>query len=130
MSSTDFEAYDDDAVAGSRTVGVRTAGADVAFLQRFIGRLKDDGYFGQATLNRVRWYQRTHGLASDGVVGNGTWKSILGVLPVAATPIAPKQPIIVTTNLGGDLAITAAKMSVPVGTQIVAKTKTQGKTEL
>lgn len=35
-----------------------------------------DGIFGPATQNAVREYQRTRGLAVDGIVGCNTWRSL------------------------------------------------------
>lgn len=35
-----------------------------------------DGIFGAATQNAVREYQRTRGLAVDGIVGCNTWRSL------------------------------------------------------
>ena len=35
-----------------------------------------DGIFGSATQNAVREYQRTRGLAVDGIVGCNTWRSL------------------------------------------------------
>ena len=35
-----------------------------------------DGIFGLATQNAVREYQRTRGLAVDGIVGCNTWRSL------------------------------------------------------
>ena len=44
------------------TLGYRTGGLD--------------GIFGSATQNAVREYQRTRGLAIDGIVGCNTWRSL------------------------------------------------------
>jgi N-acetyl-anhydromuramyl-L-alanine amidase AmpD len=38
-----------------------------------------DGYFGSATENAVRKFQRENGLVEDGLVGEETWSCILGV---------------------------------------------------
>lgn len=38
-----------------------------------------DGQFGQMTKDHVLWYQKSHGLTADGVVGRQTWTSLLTV---------------------------------------------------
>lgn len=35
-----------------------------------------DGWFGQQTKDFVTWFQATHGLAADGIVGRNTWAAI------------------------------------------------------
>jgi peptidoglycan hydrolase-like protein with peptidoglycan-binding domain len=62
---------------GSRTLREGDTGADVAFLQRWVGA-KDDGRFGPATETRVRRYQRLVGVPTTGVVDSRTWAKILG----------------------------------------------------
>ncbi len=48
-----------------------------------------DGIFGSGTQNAVREYQRTRGLAVDGIVGCNTWRSlqeeVVGSGPTATT---------------------------------------------
>ncbi|GAA2387940.1 hypothetical protein GCM10010420_08860 [Streptomyces glaucosporus] len=58
-----------------------SSGEDVRRLQRALtaalGRtVGTDGLFGQATDTAVRDYQRTRGLAVDGIVGAGTWGAL------------------------------------------------------
>jgi hypothetical protein len=56
-------------------------GADVAYVQRFIGPRRcglADGEFGPNTESGVRWYQGMRGLHVDGIVGPQTWSNILG----------------------------------------------------
>lgn len=36
-----------------------------------------DGIFGDALANKVKQYQSEHNLSADGIVGNGTWSSLL-----------------------------------------------------
>ena len=36
-----------------------------------------DGFYGNETVNHVKAYQRTNKLVIDGIVGNGTWQSLL-----------------------------------------------------
>ena len=54
-------------------------GADVARLQRAIGVAPADGVFGPQTDAALRRWQRSHGLAADGVAGPATWAAF-GVL--------------------------------------------------
>lgn len=51
-------------------------GADVVFVQRFIGAAKcgrADGSYGAKSAAGVRWYQGMRGIHVDGIVGPGTW---------------------------------------------------------
>lgn len=56
-------------------------GKAVRFLQLCLGGLNDDGDFGWKTLNKVLEFQRAHGLADDGEVGEKTWAAIRKTLP-------------------------------------------------
>ncbi|WP_248960018.1 peptidoglycan-binding protein [Sphaerisporangium perillae] len=38
-----------------------------------------DGVFGQGTDAAVKWFQSQNGLGPDGIVGNKTWRSLLGL---------------------------------------------------
>ena len=64
---------------GSRQLDLETphlTGADVVFVQKFIGPAKAgaaDGDFGPNTRDGVLWYQRMRGITADGVVGPNTW---------------------------------------------------------
>jgi len=62
---------------GSRDLRRGAVGADVAFVQRWVGA-KDDGRFGAVTEGRVRRYQRIVGVPVTGVVDGRTWGKILG----------------------------------------------------
>jgi hypothetical protein len=75
--SGDYEDYNKKADPGDRTLKLYSAGDDVAFVQRFIGRHDDDGYFGPITEKDVKWYQDMRGLTADGIVGNKTWNEML-----------------------------------------------------
>ena len=55
------------------------AGADVAYVQRWIGSRQcgpSDGTYGPNTAAGVRWYQRIRNLAVDGRVGPQTWRNM------------------------------------------------------
>lgn len=63
--------------------GKELQGADVRFVQLFIGRKRmgpPDGVAGPGFRDGVLWYQRMQGLRADGVVGDDTWRR-LGVRP-------------------------------------------------
>jgi peptidoglycan hydrolase-like protein with peptidoglycan-binding domain len=57
---------------GSRTLTKGMTGADIAYLQRWLG-VDDDGVFGPATEAKVKAYQRMRGITADGIVGPATW---------------------------------------------------------
>lgn len=67
---------------GSRRLALRDpvlSGADVLFVQRWIGRDHagtPDGRCGPNTIAGVKWYQKLRGLAVDGVVGPQTWRNM------------------------------------------------------
>jgi hypothetical protein len=63
---------------GSRTVRLGVKGADVAYLQRWLGVKSTNGIFAAATELAVRRYQKMRGLPVDGVCGPVTWRNILG----------------------------------------------------
>ena len=44
-----------------------------------IANLKEDGIFGDKTYNAVVAFQKSRGLAIDGIVGYNTWKVLLGI---------------------------------------------------
>jgi peptidoglycan hydrolase-like protein with peptidoglycan-binding domain len=60
---------------GSRVLKKGMTGADVAYIQRWLG-LDDDGDFGDKTEAKVKAYQRMRGITADGIVGPATWKQI------------------------------------------------------
>jgi peptidoglycan hydrolase-like protein with peptidoglycan-binding domain len=72
----DYEPYRKDVTPGSRQVKLGSAGDDVQYLQRRIGGVEADGYFGKATEARVRWLQEHRGLGIDGIVGPRTWAAV------------------------------------------------------
>jgi peptidoglycan hydrolase-like protein with peptidoglycan-binding domain len=63
-------------------------------LNKFGANLQTDGDFGPATLAAVESFQRTHGLAANGVVASATWNALNNDQPtvVAATDRATAAP--------------------------------------
>lgn len=67
---------------GSRLLSLQTpnlTGADVGFVQRFIGTKRAgpaDGIFGPQTRSGVIWYQTMRGITADGVVGPETYANM------------------------------------------------------
>ena len=59
---------------GSRTLKRGMKGADVAYLQRWLGVEPDDGVFGPALEAEVKRYQRDRNLVADGIAGPATFK--------------------------------------------------------
>ncbi len=72
----EYEPYRRGVAPGSRTVKLGSAGDDVRYLQRRIGGVEADGYFGKATEARVRWLQGQRRLTVDGIVGPRTWAPV------------------------------------------------------
>ena len=62
-----------------------STGPAVKAVQSAVGTGADGG-FGPATVGAVQTFQRTHGLAADGLVGVGTWRALLK----ATAPVPPK----------------------------------------
>ena len=62
-----------------------STGKDVAYLQTLLPRWVD-GDFGSVTDSLVKEFQRSQGLAVDGVVGEATWAALLDEEPVPPPP--------------------------------------------
>lgn len=60
---------------GDKSGYVRTA--QILLNKYYDAKLTEDGIFGPATENAVRWYQRSRKLTSDGIIGAQTWKQLL-----------------------------------------------------
>lgn len=52
-------------------------GVAVSFVQNIVGASPVDGAFGRITLGKVQDYQRAHGVADDGVVGQNTYRVLV-----------------------------------------------------
>ena len=65
-------------------------GSQVKMVQQALS-LMPDGIFGKLTHERVKEFQREHGLKADGIVGDKTWAVLMGE--------HPKQQTTVTGNL-------------------------------
>lgn len=64
---------------GTRTIRLTnpmTTGTDIKFIQTFIGCDDKDGWYGPATVARVKWYQRMRGIKVDGVWGKQCWAQV------------------------------------------------------
>jgi N-acetylmuramoyl-L-alanine amidase len=56
------------------------SGADVKKVQEILGVIVD-GVYGPLTMNKVTKFQKDHGLATDGIVGDNTWDALLAPPP-------------------------------------------------
>jgi peptidoglycan hydrolase-like protein with peptidoglycan-binding domain len=81
----------------NRTLRYSSKGDDVSKLQQGLNQLASalpslnvDGIFGTKTAGRVKEFQRTSNLVSDGIVGPHTWQVLLQILPLILNP--PVQP--------------------------------------
>lgn len=64
-------------------IGLNSVGPEVADIQRRLGDLglpcgDDPAVFGPATQTAVRRFQQQRGLTSDGLVGDDTWRALVG----------------------------------------------------
>ena len=68
------------AVCKKRLIGYKYKNL-TKIVQRIVGLTGDDvdGFFGSATKEAVKAWQKAHGLTADGAVGINTWKAMLGV---------------------------------------------------
>jgi len=64
---------------------------DVKKLQVKLG-VDPIGTFGPKTETAVKAFQAANGLTADGIVGDGTWNKIMGIIPVMATPAVVTIP--------------------------------------
>ena len=73
---------DHDHAPGSRELSLTDppmTGADVRYVQRFIGTTRTggvDGVYGPHTRAGVLWYQAMRGIGVDGRVGRETWRNM------------------------------------------------------
>lgn len=74
-----------------RTLRKGDQGAEVVTLQKAL-RLYPDGIFGKVTEDAVKAFQKSHGLAADGVVGAKTWAA-LGVIESDGLNYSTKRKI-------------------------------------
>ncbi|MDR0397276.1 MAG: peptidoglycan-binding protein [Oscillospiraceae bacterium] len=92
--------------AAQRTLRYGMSGDDVAAVQSrlyqlgYYGGSTINGYFDQATLDAVKWFQSRNNLYADGVVGPQSWQRMFSssanpnVWPITPTvpPVYPSQP--------------------------------------
>lgn len=65
-------------------------GVKVKLLQQLLN-IKDDGFFGFTTLNKVKDFQKQNDLKVDGVVGPKTWEVLLKDTPVNINPVYKEE---------------------------------------
>lgn len=84
------------------TLQLGSMGANVKTLQNDLNtvganpKLAVDGDFGPLTLAAVKAFQRTHGLAQDGIVGPLTWGALTKALEPKPAPPAQNYTMVVT----------------------------------
>lgn len=61
------------------TLRFKARGALVEKMQRGIGMITQDGFFGPLTEKAVKDFQTAHGLAPDGICGPQTWEAMKGM---------------------------------------------------
>jgi hypothetical protein len=76
-------------------------------IQSALGRISEDGSFGQKTRLRVIEFQRSCGLTPDGIVGPGTWGRLLGTNGSGASgkPATAAPSSSPTAQPGGDPSV-------------------------
>ena len=101
------------------TLRLWSRGDAVKALQKAVGGLVVDGSFGPKTLARVKVWQKSKGLAVDGVIDAKDWKVLMSGTATAPRPAttapttpAPASPTIsVTTELTSSKTVTLRKGS-------------------
>jgi peptidoglycan hydrolase-like protein with peptidoglycan-binding domain len=83
--------------------------------------LKVDGKYFDATVARVKLFQKTRGLMPDGVVGGKTWAALDGGAPAVTTAAGPSasgtQPGSLNAHLVGQKAHAGASIRCDLGTR-------------
>ncbi len=94
------------------TLKLWSRGEAVKAMQKAVGGLVVDGSFGPKTLARVKVWQKSKGLAVDGVIDSKDWKVLGGGTATAAssTPSTPSAPT-TSTSSSSTTEITALKGS-------------------
>lgn len=70
---------------------------DVKKLQQKLG-LEPVGNFGPKTEDAVKAFQSKNGLTADGIVGNGTWNKLMGIVATPTPSVTPTpQPVVSST---------------------------------
>lgn len=75
------------------------------------GKLAVDGSFGPATTKAVKSYQKSKGLAQDGIVGRKTWDSLIANYKkfISSSKTQTKQQTSSSSKYNADAVISAAK---------------------
>ncbi|MFF0740464.1 peptidoglycan-binding protein [Streptomyces sp. NPDC004111] len=71
-----YSPYDTYLSKGDNGPSVKELQAHLVWRGISVGSTGIDGDFGTATYNALRTYQRTHGLAADGIAGPNTWNKL------------------------------------------------------
>ena len=77
-------------------------GNDVKKLQKFL-KLKDDGDFGDKTVDAVKKWQKENGLKDDGFVGIITWEKMFPVHIIKEDVVIPKNSLLNIEKLKGHI---------------------------
>ena len=65
-------------------------GIKVKLLQQLLN-IKDDGFFGNFTLNKVKNFQKQNELKTDGIVGPKTWEILTKDIPININPVYEQE---------------------------------------
>ena len=106
------------------TLRVGSRGAAVTALQKTLGGLTADGVFGALTEGKVKAYQQSKELTSDGVVNTNVWNALMGK-PYTKTAPATAPPPPTTTHPLEKYATTTLRLGSR-GEAVTALQKTLG----
>lgn len=108
------------------TIKLGSKGTDVEVLQKCL-HLIQDGVFGKLTREAVVAYQKAHSLKADGIVGEKTWKSLLGNTENNIPSNLTKRSRRLITDI--IVHCTASKEGVPMTVEQIRKEHTKPKSQ-